>query len=54
MRRSVEQYLEDPLAEELLKGKLPAGEPVRVSVGQGKLVFVQKASASGALSSAAS
>src|ERR1041385_138360 len=35
MRRSVERFLEDPLAEELLKGNLHEGEPVQVSVGDG-------------------
>src|SRR4030095_8267855 len=51
MRRSVERYLEDPLAEEILKGNLIEGEPVQVSVADDKLVFSQKAAASGALSS---
>jgi ATP-dependent Clp protease ATP-binding subunit ClpC len=43
MRRSVERYLEDPLAEELLKGNLHEGEPVEVTAEGGKLVFSQKA-----------
>ena len=43
MRRSVERYLEDPLAEELLKGNLHEGEPVEVTAENGKLVFSQKA-----------
>src|SRR5438045_2135206 len=43
MRRSVERYLEDPLAEELLKGNLHEGEPVEVTVEGDKLVFSQKA-----------
>ena len=43
MRRSVERYLEDPLAEELLKGNLHEGEPVEVTATDGKLVFSQKA-----------
>jgi ATP-dependent Clp protease ATP-binding subunit ClpC len=42
MRRSVERYLEDPLAEELLKGNLHEGEPVEVTATDGKLVFSQK------------
>jgi ATP-dependent Clp protease ATP-binding subunit ClpC len=46
MRRSVEKNLEDPLAEELLRGNLNAGEPVQVSAAEGKLTFSQKASAS--------
>ena len=43
MRRSVERYLEDPLAEELLKGNLREGEPVEVTAEGGKVVFSQKA-----------
>ena len=51
MRRSVERYLEDPLAEEILKGNLHEGEPVRVTMEENKLVFTQNTPASGALSS---
>jgi ATP-dependent Clp protease ATP-binding subunit ClpC len=51
MRRSVERFLEDPLAEELLKGSLHENDPVHVSVDKDKLVFIQNASAQGALSS---
>jgi ATP-dependent Clp protease ATP-binding subunit ClpC len=43
MRRSVERYLEDPLAEELLKGNIHEGEPVEVTAQDGKVVFIQKA-----------
>jgi len=39
MRRAVERYLEDPLAEELLKGSVKPGDLVEVSVSDGKLVF---------------
>ena len=39
MRRAVEKYLEDPLAEELLKGAVKAGDLVEVTVSEGKLVF---------------
>jgi ATP-dependent Clp protease ATP-binding subunit ClpC len=46
MRRSVEKYLEDPLAEELLRGNLNPGEPVQVSAADGKLTFTQKAATS--------
>ncbi|MBL9136569.1 MAG: ATP-dependent Clp protease ATP-binding subunit [Verrucomicrobiales bacterium] len=49
MRRAVERYLEDPLAEEILKGTLVDTEPVDVTVEDGKLIFRQQASASGAL-----
>jgi len=51
MRRAVERYLEDPLAEELLKGNLHGGDPVHVSAADGKLTFSQTAAAEGALSS---
>lgn len=47
MRRSVERYLEDPLAEEILRGHLNDNEPVQVSVEDDKLSFTQKTSASG-------
>jgi ATP-dependent Clp protease ATP-binding subunit ClpC len=39
MRRAVERYLEDPLAEELLRGGVKAGDVVEVSVSEGKLAF---------------
>ncbi len=39
MRRAVERYLEDPLAEELLKGTVKSGDLVQVSVSEGKLAF---------------
>ena len=39
MRRAVERYLEDPLAEELLRGSVKAGDLVHVTVENGKLVF---------------
>ncbi|MCX6906049.1 MAG: ATP-dependent Clp protease ATP-binding subunit [Verrucomicrobia bacterium] len=42
MRRAVEKHLEDPLAEELLKGNLRDNEPVRVSLKEDKLAFSQK------------
>jgi ATP-dependent Clp protease ATP-binding subunit ClpC len=51
MRRGVERFLEDPLAEEILKGSLHEGEPVLVTTDKEKLVFNQKAAAKGALSS---
>jgi ATP-dependent Clp protease ATP-binding subunit ClpC len=41
MRRAVEKYLEDPLAEEILRGNLLEGEPVRVSAEAEKLTFTQ-------------
>src|SRR5256714_3043526 len=51
MRRAVERSLEDPLAEEILKGTFHEGEPILVSVENDKLSFTQKAPAEGALSS---
>jgi ATP-dependent Clp protease ATP-binding subunit ClpC len=51
MRRAVERYLEDPLAEELLRGHLHEGEPIVVSVEGDKLKFSQNQAAEGALSS---
>src|SRR3974390_1773468 len=51
MRRSVERFLEDPLAEEILKGNLHPGEPIVVTADKEKLVFTQTAAAAGALSS---
>jgi len=50
MRRSVERYLEDPLAEEILKGKLHDNSPIQVTAEEDNLVFKQTA-AEGALSS---
>jgi ATP-dependent Clp protease ATP-binding subunit ClpC len=50
MRRAVERHLEDPLAEEILRGVVHGGDPVLVSVEGDKLVFRQEAAATGALS----
>ena len=51
MRRSVERFLEDPLAEELLRGQFHEGDPIRVTSDKEKLVFSQNTSAADALSS---
>jgi ATP-dependent Clp protease ATP-binding subunit ClpC len=51
MRRAVERFLEDPLAEEILKGVFHEGEPIIVSVDNDRLTFSQKTAAEGALSS---
>jgi ATP-dependent Clp protease ATP-binding subunit ClpC len=51
MRRAVERSLEDPLAEEILKGSFHEGDPILVSAENDKLTFTQKAAAEGALSS---
>jgi ATP-dependent Clp protease ATP-binding subunit ClpC len=39
MRRAVERYLEDPFAEELLRGNVKPGDTVHVVAEDGKLVF---------------
>src|SRR5216117_2553212 len=39
MRRAVERFLEDPLAEELLRGNVKAGDKVEVAAVDGKLSF---------------
>jgi ATP-dependent Clp protease ATP-binding subunit ClpC len=52
MRRAVERFLEDPLAEEILKGNLHAGEPIVVTTEKDKLVFNQTAAAAGGAATA--
>src|ERR1700731_3771114 len=39
MRRAVERFLEDPLAEEILRGNVKPGAKVQVTAQNGKLVF---------------
>ena len=39
MRRAVERYLEDPMAEEILRGNIKAGDTAQVSAEGGKLTF---------------
>lgn len=51
MRRAVERYLEDPLAEEILKGGLHENEPIVVTREGEKLVFHQKATPADAVTS---
>jgi ATP-dependent Clp protease ATP-binding subunit ClpA len=51
MRRAVERSLEDPLAEEILRGILHEGEPILVTAENDRLVFSQKTAAASALSS---
>jgi ATP-dependent Clp protease ATP-binding subunit ClpC len=48
MRRAVERFFEDPLAEEILKGVLHEGELIKVTADKDKLVFNQKTTAGGA------
>jgi ATP-dependent Clp protease ATP-binding subunit ClpC len=43
MRRAVERFLEDPLAEEILRGGVHEGDPIVVTREGDKLVFQQKA-----------
>ncbi len=54
MRRAVERFLEDPLAEEILRGRFQDNVPITVTVEGDKLAFTQPAApaaAEGALSS---
>lgn len=46
LRRSIERYLEDPLAEEILRGHIETNESVEVTSDGEKLVFRQLAGAS--------
>jgi len=43
LRRAIERWLEDPLAEEILRGNIADDEVVNVTVEDGKLVFEQYA-----------
>jgi ATP-dependent Clp protease ATP-binding subunit ClpC len=52
MRRAVERYLEDPFAEELLRGNVKGGDVVHVGVNNGKLVFTTAAPAGSEAASA--
>jgi ATP-dependent Clp protease ATP-binding subunit ClpC len=47
MRRAVERFFEDPLAEEILKGILHEGELIIVTADKEKLVFQQNATTAG-------
>ena len=42
MRRAVERFFEDPLAEEILKGALVEGALIKVTADKDKLLFSQK------------
>jgi ATP-dependent Clp protease ATP-binding subunit ClpC len=42
LRRAIEAYLEDPLAEAILRGEVKDGEPVLVERKGDKLIFKQK------------
>jgi len=43
LRRAVEKYLQDPLAEEILRGNIKPSETVEIIVADGKLIFNQLA-----------
>ncbi len=43
MRRAVERYLEDPMAEELLKGTVKEGDSIKVTRDKDKLQFTTEA-----------
>ena len=45
MRRAVERFMEDPLAEEILRDKLVEGQPIQVSSDEDKLTFTQETAA---------
>jgi ATP-dependent Clp protease ATP-binding subunit ClpC len=45
MRRAVERCLEDPLAEDIIRGSFAENEPILVSVDKDKLTFSQRAAA---------
>ncbi|HBA82950.1 MAG TPA: NDP-hexose 4-ketoreductase [Verrucomicrobia bacterium] len=46
LRRAVERYLEDPLAEEILRGNINSSEVIEVTAGEEALKFSQLAGAS--------
>jgi ATP-dependent Clp protease ATP-binding subunit ClpB len=39
LKRAVQKYLQDPLAEEILAGRVHDGSTVKVDEGDGKLVL---------------
>ncbi|MCB1661945.1 MAG: ATP-dependent chaperone ClpB [Pseudomonadales bacterium] len=39
LKRAIQQYLENPLAQEILAGRFVAGETIRVTVEGGKFIF---------------
>jgi ATP-dependent Clp protease ATP-binding subunit ClpC len=49
MRRAVERFFEDPLAEEILKGNLREGDLITVTTDGDKLLFKQATTAEGAV-----
>ncbi|MDR0477523.1 MAG: ATP-dependent chaperone ClpB [Desulfobulbaceae bacterium] len=41
LKRAIQQYLENPLAMEILEGKFAAGDSIRVDTGENGLIFSQ-------------
>jgi ATP-dependent Clp protease ATP-binding subunit ClpB len=39
LKRAVQKYLQDPLAEKILRGEVPDGSTVHVDEGDGQLVL---------------
>jgi ATP-dependent Clp protease ATP-binding subunit ClpB len=39
LKRAVQRYLQDPLAEKLLGGEIPDGSTVRIDEGEGQLAI---------------
>jgi ATP-dependent Clp protease ATP-binding subunit ClpB len=39
LKRAIQRYLENGLAEDILAGRFSAGDTIRVDAGDGKLVF---------------
>jgi ATP-dependent Clp protease ATP-binding subunit ClpC len=54
MRRAVERYLEDPMAEEMLKGTIKPGETAEVTAGETALTFKSSTSVKAAAAAPAS
>ncbi|WP_308910610.1 ATP-dependent chaperone ClpB [Pseudokordiimonas caeni] len=48
LKRTVQKYLQDPLAEALLKGEVKPGDRVKVKAGEGVLVLTPEATAASA------
>ncbi len=48
LKRAIQRYLENGLAEDILAGRFGAGDTIRVDAGDGKLVFEPAKSAAGA------
>jgi ATP-dependent Clp protease ATP-binding subunit ClpB len=47
LKRAIQRYLENGLAEDILAGRFTAGDKIRVEAGDGKLVFERAGPASG-------